>query len=516
MLKRQLQPQLPLTPLVLTLLSSFACSDPILRGVVIPRREPDNSKSPFVGADSTTTSNSGADSSLSAGVQRETKYLPAQVGGIVGAYGLSLVLVAVALLLLSKKRRKHLQAEKDELLCGETADLYGAEGQSPIRGPQKSSSTPTGPSVRNFSYPSPVKAHFDNRQLPPPPPRRAPKITLSPISTAGAPGVHPAVDQKVVSADREMAQSQLEEMYRHVLEHEDAMQRGVVLDIPVITPPSKKDRAKPAGLHINSTHDGKTQSRTSSFFSSLRSPFKKEIKGTNISSPLMTPQSATFPRFESRELGMASPRRYTPAPPPPIPVGQISSTAQARGSGAPPTPDMSPQSTQSIDERITSLIGAPRNRKMSATLSEVDIPSATSEHSQATLVGLPSPTMRSAPFPSLPSSPKPGATFSRSPPSAVRTGGKLPLRAYEPALNSPSLGSHNTKQTVFERKGPLAAGGAMTPMTAGAVPYSPYQPFTPLVPVTPSLVTREDRKRMKRLVPKTPTTEMVQSSDDIW
>jgi hypothetical protein len=180
------------------------------------------------------------------------------------------------------------------------------------------------------------------------------------------------------------------------------------------------------------------------------------------------------------------------------------------------TPDMSPESVQSIDERIgLQLTQGGHTRTVSQAITEGDPESATSEHSQVPLVGLPSSPKPGATFPSLPSSPKPGATFDRPNPStAVRTGGALPLRAYEHAMTSPTAVTHTTKQTVFERKGPLSPMSARTPGTA--VPYSPYQPFTPCVPITPTLVTKEDRKRMKRMVPKTPTFEMVKSSDEVW
>ena len=46
----------------------------------------------------------------SAGAIRDPAYLPAQIGGIVGSYALSLVLVALLLLALNKKRRDHLEA----------------------------------------------------------------------------------------------------------------------------------------------------------------------------------------------------------------------------------------------------------------------------------------------------------------------------------------------------------------------------------------------------------------------
>lgn len=456
--------------------------------------------------------------SFSAGALRNKAYLPAEIGGIVAAYGVSLVLVAITLLSLARKRREHLQAGNEELVFGTAADLYGQEFFPPETG--SASGSPKPAIVPNFSYPSPIQTNFG---------APGPYIYPSPTSTVNVPGVDPLVDQNVVQADREMAQQQLEEMYKHVMEHEDAKQRGVVLDTPVIpgssplrassSVVSKKERAKPANLNLNGARQEKTQSKTSSFFASLRSPRKKSMKGISISSPMMTPQSSTFPRHDPQEMGPMTPRLYAPPPPPPIPTDQVSfGASRTNRSGAPLTPDMSPESVQSIDERINAQLGLPgSSRFTSQAPTEADPESATSEHSQAPLVGISSPPRYGPRSPGLPSSPKPGATFARpNPPSAVRTGGNLPLRAYEPAMVSPSAVSHTTKQTVFERRGPLSPTTGRTPRTAGAVPYSPYQPFTPCIPVTPSLVTREDRRRMKRMVPKTPTVELVQSPDDVW
>jgi hypothetical protein len=464
------------------------------------------------------------------------KYLPAQIGGIVGAYAISLVLVAIILLVLSKKRRQHLTAANDELNFEEKPhnvvvepsfprDL-AAQSSSPIQYPPSAhgSQSATSPSVPNFSYPSPIRTDF--------PSTPNPYVVPSPISSIGAPGVSPLVDQRIVVADRVMAQQQLEDMYKYVMEQEEAKQRGIVLDAPPIPGPSprptsdrssatlsKKEKNKPASLNLNATREEKSQSRASSILSALRSPKKKPNRAISISSPIMTPQSATFPRPEVQEMNMIPPRQYTPAPPPPIPTDQV---RYGRTSGAPLTPDMSPQSIQSIDGRIGSQFGPyshgyGHGRNLSQAPTEADPESATSEHSQVPLVGLPSSPKPGARFPSLPLSPKPGATFQRpNPPSAIRTGGTLPLRAYESEVGSPSAVAHTTKQTVFERKNnPLSPSGNMTPYTAG-LPYSPYQPFTPCVPMTPSLVTKDDRKRMKRMMPKTPTLEMVQSSDDTW
>jgi hypothetical protein len=451
-------------------------------------------------------------------------YIPAQIGGIVGAYAVSLVLVAILLVSLQRRRRDHLTNGNEE------ADF------APIQKDIKDLAQPLNPpefASLNIVTDNLNAQNYDSLKTPVTP---SPWISPSPVSSLGAPGVNPFVDQSRVAEDRNMAQSQLEDMYRHVLEHEDAKKRGIAYDAPVLPTPthqqnsaqslkspalsmSKRERYKPAGLNLRD--EEKTQSRTSSLLSALRSPGrKKAMKAVSISSPIMTPQSATFPRHESQEMSAIPPRHYAPAapPPPPMPKGHASFGA----SRTQPTPaDVSPESNLSIDERMGfqhPSVGRTQShsRNVSQAQTDTEPVSATSEHSQSALVGLPGSPKPGSRFPTLPASPKPGQSFNRNSPSAVRTGGSLPLRAYEPAMMSPTTNSQTTKQTVFERRGPLSPGGGMTPFTATAVPYSPYQPFTPCVPMTPSLVTKQDRKRMRKMVPKTPTLAMVKSDEEVW
>ncbi|KAJ0154260.1 hypothetical protein CTA2_13027 [Colletotrichum tanaceti] len=498
----------------------------------------------------------------SAGALRDPAYIPYQVGAIVGSYGVSLVLVAVFLLILSKRRREALSAANQEI----EADFDELAPKSPppkltLHVPSSLRSIPRSP-VRNFSYPS-----ADEYYTPEYPTPQTPYVAPTPTSTLHAPGVDFTVDQRVVAQDKKMAQSQLEEMYKYVMEQEDAKAQGIKLEEPPLalsghTPqlqtPShdsfskssvRKEKHKPGNLKfVESKPEGnpeekpeKKQSRASSIFAALRSPKKtKEVRAVNISSPIMTPMTGTFPRHESQELSAIQPRQYAPPPPPPaVPSHHHMSYGVVHhnnGQMSPVSPGHSPESTQSIDERIGGHIpiGIDHARHPSAAaLSERDPNSAVSDRSTAPLIGLPSTPKPGARFSTstLPASPRPGASFQIPPargasggsggyrskaPSAVRTGGALPLRAYEPALSSPSQSSQTTKQTVFTRTGPLSPSGARTPATGMAVPYSPYQPFTPCVPMTPSLVTKADRKRMKKLEPKTPTREMVQSEDDIW
>ncbi|KAI0201558.1 hypothetical protein F4808DRAFT_104492 [Astrocystis sublimbata] len=491
---------------------------------------------------------------FSAGALRNPAYLPAQIGAIVGSYALSLVLVAGILLLLAKTRRSHLTAGETGLDSHEEYGLQFAFPQGDKTGNNSPgypfpypAQTPKSP-IKNFSYPIPPTPTAEQGQTP-----YTTSGSFSTYSTSTL-GINPLVDHRVVAADREMAQQQLEEMYRYVMEHEEAKAAGTPIEAPPSPlvkqqfprsdPPKqntpKRGKNKPTNLNLSQTEPQK-QSRASSFLSALKSPLKKshKEKGMSISSPIMTPMSGTFPRHEGEEMNVIPPRQYAPASPPPVPTNQPAYLQNSKHAGAgvaPITPpDLSPESTQSIDERLGAQYGHMRHD--SRAPSEFDPMSATSERSTAPLIGLPSspkhnarfPSLPASPksggtFPSLPASPKPGATFPTSPrpgqsfsrpnaPSAVRTGGTLPLRAYEPALSSPS--AQTTKQTTFERAAPLSPG-MRTPWTGAPVPYTPYQPFSPVVPVTPSLVTKADRKRMKQLQPKTPTMAMVQDTEDVW
>ncbi|KAK3381476.1 hypothetical protein B0H63DRAFT_206083 [Podospora didyma] len=518
----------------------------------------------------------------SADAVRDPIYLPAQIGGIVGSYALSLVLVAVLLLALSKKRRQRIAAAEfpeQEF----TIDAFPAPFEHPTEADYKASvdhfqnltaaneqQHPRSPP--NFSVPlgsprSPTKSHRSYPLGAGVGSQHSIHTIESPVSTIRAPGIDLSVDPVVVKHDRAMAQQQLEDMYKYVMAQDEARAAGRDYDGPPLPSPStkstvpnspssartvRKEKNKPMSLNL--AKDEKTQSRGSSILSFLKSPRKnKHAQNISISSPIMTPMSGTFPRQEDQEMNAMAPRHYAPPPMPPMPPSN-DLPFRRTNSNHMPTPDISPISTQSIDERIDSAVARqpPRSSQIpwretredkddsshsrdvsqaTSASGDVEPVSAGSEKSTSGLVGLPtSPKPGVNRFPSfdtLPTSPKPGSTFSRANRSlapvntnattAVRAGGALPLRAYEPSISSPTASASTYKQTVFTRAapGPLSPG-MRSPWTGAPVPYTPYQPFSPVIPITPSLVTREDRKRMKRLEPKTPTVEMVKGTDEIW
>ncbi|KAM7224044.1 hypothetical protein V8F06_000517 [Rhypophila decipiens] len=522
---------------------------------------------------------------ISLGALRDPKYLPYQIGGIVGSYGLCLLVVVS--LLLALRRRRNIILDGGEL-PSENKEAFNPfpepfllqseiEYQNALQNFQTDPQLPPLSPYRNYSLPSntplsPTKSTRTARtnrtgdQIPLSARSQAsfltaPSPTTTTISILSA-GIDLNVDQTIVHRDRAMAQQQLEDMYKYVMEQEAAKEEGREYQGPPLPSPSTKStgvpntpitpgggrRGKPSNLNLS--REEKTQSRGSSILSFLKSPRKnKAPTAVSISSPIMTPMSGTFPRHHDEQEMNAIPHRSYAPPPPPPPVPQVPSDLPFRRAGHGnnlPTPDMSPISTQSIDERIDAALARPPTRDNrarrdrgdshlrdnSATTTggssgEEEPPSASSERSTSGLVGLPtSPKPGVNRFPSLnslPTSPKPGSTFSNrgKAPAAIRAGGALPLRAYEPSLASPSAASHSTKQTVFTRAapGPLSPGmqtGMRTPYTGAAVPYTPYQPFSPVVPITPSLVTKADRKRMRKLEPKTPTVEMVRDTEDVW
>ena len=356
-----------------------------------------------------------------------------------------------------------------------------------------------------------------------------------------------------------MAQSQLEDMYKYVMEQEEAKEQGRVYEPPPSVsspglnrsmpsspaPPGALRKHKPAGLDLNKEEKS---SRGNSFLSFLRSPRKdKKQREISISSPIITPMSGTFPGHRDQEMSAMPRRDYGKVPPPPVPSDL---PFRAASMNQLPTPEMSPVGAGGIDERIDAALARPptrdsrksrrttaredkdvsaHSREVSDTTSgnnsDAEPVSAVSDKSTTGLVGLPtSPKPGVNRFPSLdslPASPR-ASTFNRpNKPTAIRAGGALPLRAYEPSIVSPSgTGHQTTKQTVFTRAdNPLSPGlptGMRTPWTGAPVPYTPYQPFSPVIPMTPSIMSKADRKRMKKLEPKTPTVEMVKENEDIW
>ncbi|PBP25394.1 hypothetical protein BUE80_DR003873 [Diplocarpon rosae] len=445
---------------------------------------------------------------LSAGASRDKSLIPAQVGAILGSYIFCICIFGILLTVLGRRLRNRVKASPRALdieMVESTFQKTPTFEASPV-----SPGAPTGP--RNFSWPSP---DTDTKK-----PYIFPSANRSPTSPVGL--EDPYVDTRIVEADREMLQRDLEDIYAHVMEQEEAKANGVILkEMPLppqlqakgpvpTSPPARQsklfkrsEKPRPATLDIDEGKSERTHSRASSIISSLKSPRRKGIRGMRISSPIPTPVSATFSTNNVSDEEALTPRYSTPPPPPPIPKDQVPFTHSRN------TSDVSP--TRSQAGRLSPYEPGPRHApspsqtsvQTQGSSSRNDPASATSATSQTPLF-LPAPKLRQLQIPSPPSN--------NSPTRA------LPFRSFEPPLQSPSFVSM-TKTTVLERNLPSNGphtSGLKTPWSAGAVPYSPYQPFSPVMPITPRLVTKEDRKARKKAEGRTPVLEMIKSEGEVW
>ncbi|KAI9051187.1 hypothetical protein LZ554_005289 [Drepanopeziza brunnea f. sp. 'monogermtubi'] len=454
---------------------------------------------------------------LSAGATRDKSLLPAEIGAIIGAYFFCACVVGLLLFVLGRRLRIRIQASSRAL------DIEMVESTIPKAADFEAS--PISPGAqggqRNFSWPSPEN---DTKN-----PYIFPSVNKSPTTPLGI--EDPYVDTRIVEADREMLQRDLEDIYAHVMEQEEAKANGVILkEMPLPTqlqkigpaprnPPERQgsssekgEKSRPATLDIEEAKSQKSHSRTSSIISSLKSPRRKGIRGMRISSPIATPVLATFPTNNASDEEPLTPRYYSPPPPPPVPRDQVLYTHSlnlSMSSGSPTSTQAEQLSPYEQGSRFGPRHGpnlfrtSVQSQGSAKSHSQNDPGSATSATSTTPLF-LPPPPARQIQT----SSPQSHSSSSRA----------LPFRSFEPALQSPSF-VPTTKTTVLERKLPsngLHTGGLKTPWSAGAVPYSPYQPFTPMIPITPRLVTKEERKAKKKVEGRTPVSELIKSEDDLW
>ena len=449
---------------------------------------------------------------LSASASRNPDLLPAQIGGIVGAYLFSVCIVGIAIICVGRKLRHKIQTSPRAL----DIEMVEPRFETAQATPKYAHSACTSPGgSRNFSWPSPEKDIKNPYVFPP---------SLKSPRTPPA-SQDPYIDPRIVEADREMLNRDLEDIYAHVMAQEEAKAQGIMpkeMPLPAqlqrtgpvptpmpqrqTTPPRKIEKARPANINVDETRSSKSgHSRISSIISSLKSP-GRGVRAMRISSPISTPASTSFP-FPQEDEEPLSPRYYAPPPPPPVPRDQVPfthhrSTSNLTAAAIPlpssPRSNLSPRSPRfhhQANPSQVSVQSSNRGGDISAT-SQTPLNPLTMQ-----------PPQKRQPSPNPPSS---NNSSSR----------QLPLRQFEPSVSSPSF-APSTKTTVLERTGPVGGhgpqtGGLRTPWSAGAVPYSPYQPFTPMMPITPRLVTKEERKMMKKKEGRTPVLEMIKSEDELW
>ncbi|KAI9814639.1 MAG: hypothetical protein M1827_003195 [Pycnora praestabilis] len=265
---------------------------------------------------------------LSRNASRDKSLLPAQIGGIFGAYVLVLLIVGIALLVMGRRLRRSAQTSPSTLgLEMVKPAIPSSFDPSPIS-PQDLKTAATWPSpikfTNNFSRPSLHKHKLSSTQ-----------------------GSIISFDSKVIEDDKAQRQQEMERLYAAVME-QDAAQSTVIYDakqeqiLPTPTPSPPRLRVappprtltittRPSALKLSGPGSpiGRLTGPTSpigrlSRTSSINSHGSKRhgIRNLQISSPLASPvRYSQYASGNDSDEEPLSPRFYTdPGPPPPAPL----------------------------------------------------------------------------------------------------------------------------------------------------------------------------------------------------
>ncbi|KAI9825200.1 MAG: hypothetical protein M1826_007057 [Phylliscum demangeonii] len=480
---------------------------------------------------------------LSRHAVRDRSLLGAEVGAIVGAYGLFLLLLGTFLAVVGRRLRAHAlrtqlpqdlemvkpaaQAAHDDLDPTPVSANPGAWSAFPSVGPSpvvgsgggggggSTRKSPVSASSPNFSWPSPTKMSFS-----------------SVSSTAAAP-----FDDRVVQEDKAQRERDLERLYAAVMEHDEAggsPRRAAAApakeDVPKLKSPrflrALRSPASAGGKHAGpDPTDGRLPSVASVGSAGTGHGHghgkRKTIRGLPISQPQPTPNFSLL----SIRSGTGAPsdeEAPTPYYPPPSPPTSSTSPAPAPPptahrlhqyySSSPPPP---PSATRAASSSPTAWHGVGSAKiQVLAPVRAREIP-ALSVHT-----GPGRHHRTPASIPPAPVSPPPQLPLRSL--NAMAMAGRSATAAAAAALDAaglqPAPPAGSTKLTILERALPAHGHHAnLSPHTAVPfTPYSPYMPATPITPITPGLVSRRQRKARDKMAGTRLAPEMVPADGELW
>ncbi|KAF2874524.1 hypothetical protein BDV95DRAFT_592586 [Massariosphaeria phaeospora] len=402
---------------------------------------------------------------------RDKALLPGQICGIVGGYVATVLIWGILLLTVGRRMRRKTENSP------KTLELELVTARPP-------SKTPASPhSARSAT--SWFKKGFKKNDS---------AVTSPSSPVVQSPG---SFDQRIIDADKERAQADMERLYAAVMDHDARKSKSNSL---ISTEESARHDRRPSNIdtsqhvqtHSNPNspmrpiyppgyHNGPTTAplphdrlqndqppasprsilskKSHHSATSTNSKTRFNLKNLRISGPIHKYPSEPV---DSEARTPLSPRFYNPGAPPSPPTQQNSPTATTPGN------------PEEAYEQLDAVQPLPR-----------PAPQRSGSTSQ--------------PHP-----------YSQTPPPGSNP--TLPLRGYAEPLKSPDL-----RTTTLERR--LDKLSLTTPKTGVPyTPYSPYMPFTPVTPVTPHLITKKERKMKSRLGGKKAVgrDDMVQSPKDMF
>ncbi|KAF3006554.1 hypothetical protein E8E13_006201 [Curvularia kusanoi] len=428
---------------------------------------------------------------------RDRQRLPYEICGIVGGYVLTVLIWGLLLLTVGRKmRRKALEPP---------AALEFEQELKPVRAVME---TPISPSSMR-SATSWVR-----------------KFKRGPESLSGSTPVSPVVqspasfDQRVVDADRQRAQDDMERLYAAVMDH-DAKKHSrqtslATVEEPLPPPAIRNERRRPSA--ISTTQRGLTDSSPASPIKAIYPPDynnnmaapKPHSRNGSLRAEHPPPSPRSILSKPSRLSSLSSASRQEKSARFNLKNLRISGPIQSYGGAA-----VDDEARTPLSPRFYPDPGAPPSPPTQPTSPSTPYSPtepAEIERAHSLRIPLPNPAPQRGPGLTIAPPPPPKINVSRSP--TMTPTNQLPFRAYQTDM---PLKSPGIQTTVLDRRPDKLS--LQTPKTGVPfTPYSPYMPFTPITPVTPHLVTKRERKtkrkeggeRLGRL------DEMVQSPKEIF
>ncbi|KAH9864114.1 hypothetical protein J1614_010047 [Plenodomus biglobosus] len=411
---------------------------------------------------------------------RDRNILPYQICGVVGGYLFTVLIWGVLLLTVGRKmRRKALDPPKQLELELQDKPLR----MNGLASPPLSARSAT-------SWLKKFKRNDSGVGSTPQSP-----IVSSPTS----------FDQKVIDAQRDQAQADMERLYAAVMDHDAkkhySQSSTEEPEMSTVRGSQGRERKRPSAISIARSQDDTPASP-------VKAIYPPDYKSG--------PSTAPLPRDRIRGGDQH---------PPPSPRSILSKRSQQSATnstnGSKNTrfnlknlrisgPIQKYPGEASDDEARTPL--SPRFYRPGAPPSPpTQANSPTSPYDPTEELDQVQPLPRPAPQ-RLDPSIQPGITITKSPSPTPNQ--SLPLRSFATPLTSPGI-----QTTVLDRRVDQLTLG--TPKTGVPfTPYSPYMPFTPITPVTPShLVSKRDRKAVAKMDSRRRAAmkeDMVQSPKEIF
>jgi hypothetical protein len=413
---------------------------------------------------------------------RNTAMIPIQIGAIVGAYVLTIVVIGICYLTFGRRLRRAAQSPQGPRDVEMVKPVLSKSlGPSPVSPELKKGAWPSPQSAnsRNFSYPSPTKSTFT-------------KATVVDFN------------EEVIEADKEARKREMERYYAAVYDLEDKNKSSVSVNLRNSPSPSHTPSQSIDSITANSRPYAPPNylQRAPSYHSTVQQ------------APLRSANTSPAPAVYSPPPHKLTHSRKSSA------TSLASTNSKRRGIRGLQISNPMPASTNSY-------LAHQANRSDEEPLTPRYPPPPTPTP--------PAPRQSPSPKPPthLPSSPRPTgideALHSHRTAPAASSIGNLPLRS---PTGPTSVRSYNTRQTEVSipdrrRPGPAGVGilpgnGTLSPMTATTAilspmtPYSAYEPQTPRTPFTPRLVTRAERKAKAREEGRGLIKEVVQEEKDMW